>query len=92
MSEKEKVKKTTEEKIQELEKKMEQLKAQKKAIIEKENKIRRAQRTRRLIQIGALSEKYLNCPEIEPESFEKLIAEIVKNPAVKSLIEDNTNE
>lgn len=82
----ERIKKTTEEKIQELEKKIEQMKAQKKAIIEKENKIKRAARTRRLIQIGAISEKYFSCGEIEPEAYEKLIAEIIKIEQVQSLI------
>lgn len=82
----ERTKKTADEKIQELEHKIEQMKAQKKAIIEKENKIKRAARTRRLIQIGALSEKYFTCVEIEPEAYEKLIAEIVKIEQVQSLI------
>lgn len=82
----ERTKKTAEEKIQELEQKIEQMKAQKKAIMEKENKIKRAARTRRLIQIGALSEKYFSCVEIEPEAYEKLIAQIVKIEQVQSLI------
>ena len=51
--------KTPEQKLEELEKKMEQLKAQKKAIQAKQSKLERAQRTRRLIENGALAEKYL---------------------------------
>lgn len=77
--------KTPEEKVKELEQKIEQMQKQKKAILAKEKKEQRAARTRRLIQIGALSEKYFNCPDIEPEQFEKLIAEIVKIQQVKSL-------
>ena len=61
--------KTPEQQIEALEKKMEQLKAQKKAIQAKQNKIERAQRTRRLIENGALAEKYLNCDKIEPANF-----------------------
>lgn len=83
--------KTPEEKLQELEKKMAQLKAQKQAIIAKENKEKRAKRTRRLIQIGALSEKYFNCPDIEPEQYEKLVSEIVKTTQVNTLISGDVN-
>lgn len=79
--------KTTEEKLQELEKKMEQLKAQKQAIIAKENKKKRALRTHRLIENGALTEKYFNRPDISPEELEKLLQEIVKIEQVKALIE-----
>ena len=53
--------KTPEEKLLELEKKQEQIKAQKKAIQSKIGKAERAQRTRRLIENGALAEKYFNC-------------------------------
>ena len=50
--------KTPEQKIKKnLKKKMEQLKAQKKAIQAKQSKLERAQRTRRLIENGALAEK-----------------------------------
>lgn len=84
--------KTNEQKLAELEKKLEQLKAQKKAIQAKQNKIERAQRTRRLIQNGALAEKYLNCENIAPEDFEKLLAEVVKIPQVKALISGDTHE
>lgn len=78
--------KTSEQKLQELEKKMEQLKAQKQAIIAKENKQKRAERTRRLIQIGALSEKYFNCADIQPEDYEKLLQSIVAIQEVKNTI------
>ena len=50
--------KTPEQKLEELEKKMSQLQAQKKSIQQKQSKIERAQRTRRLIENGALAEKY----------------------------------
>lgn len=78
--------KTPNEKLQELEKKIEQMQAQKKAIIAKEKKAERAARTRRLIQIGALSEKYFNCADIEPEAYEKLISQLVELPPVKTII------
>ena len=79
--------KTPEQQIEALEKKMEQLKAQKKAIQAKQNKIERAQRTRRLIENGALAEKYLNCDKIEPAEFEKLLKQLVQIEQVKALAE-----
>lgn len=82
----ERAKKTPEQKLKELEQKIEQMQKQKKAIIDKEKKEKRAARTRRLIQIGALSEKYLDCADIEPDTYEKMIAEIVKIPQVKAIL------
>ena len=83
--------KTPEQKLQELEKQMEQLKARKKAITAQINKAERAQRTRRLIQIGALAEKYLNCEKIAPEEFEKLVSSIVSIDTVKELLKNISN-
>lgn len=82
----EREKKTPEQKLKELEQKIEQMQKQKKAIIDKEKKEKRAARTRRLIQIGALSEKYFVCADIEPDTYEKMIAEIVKIPQVKTIL------
>lgn len=80
--------KTAEQKKAELEKKIEQLQAQKKMVQAQINKEKRALRTRRLIQNGALAEKYLACENIAPEEFEKVLAEIVKIEQVKKLIGD----
>lgn len=80
--------KTAEQKKAELEKRIEQLQAQKKAVQAQINKEKRALRTRRLIQNGALAEKYLACEDIAPEEFEKVLAEIVKIEQVKKLIGD----
>jgi chromosome segregation ATPase len=46
----------------------------------------RKARTHRLIQIGALTDKYLNTGELTPERFEVLLAAIVKIKAVKKLL------
>jgi hypothetical protein len=78
--------KTPEEKLLELEKKQEQIKAQKKAIQSKIGKAERAQRTRRLIENGALAEKYFNCEKIEPADFEKLLQKLVQIEQVKSIV------
>ena len=80
------------EKLEELEKKMEQLKAQKKAIQAKQSKLERAQRTRRLIENGALAEKYLRCEKVEPADFEKLLQKLVTIDTVKTIIKGNVNE
>lgn len=84
--------KTPEQKLEELEKKMEQLKAQKKAIQAKQSKLERAQRTRRLIENGALAEKYLRCEKVEPADFEKLLQKLVTIDTVKNIIKGNVNE
>lgn len=81
--------KTPQQRKGELEKKIEQLKAQKKAVQAQINKEKRALRTRRLIQNGALAEKYLGCEEILPEEFEKMLVKLVKIEQVKKLIDDN---
>ena len=78
--------------LEELEKKMEQLKAQKKAIQAKQSKLERAQRTRRLIENGALAEKYLRCEKVEPADFEKLLQKLVTIDTVKTIIKGNANE
>ena len=78
--------KTPEEKLLELEKKQEQIKAQKKAIQSKISKAERAKRTRRLIENGALAEKYLNCEKIAPADFEKLLQQLVQIEQVKSIV------
>lgn len=80
--------KTPQQRKEELEKKIEQLQAQKKAVQAQINKEKRAARTRRLIQNGALAEKYLSCEDIAPEEFEKVLAELVKLEQVKKLIGD----
>lgn len=74
------------ERLQELEKKMEQLKNQKKAIQARVSEQNRKARTRRLIQLGALSEKYFGCPDIEPEEFEKLLKHIVSTEDINMLL------
>lgn len=84
--------KTDEEKLQELEKKMEQLKNQKKTLLAKQNQEKRKARTRRLIQLGALAEKYFNCTDIEPEEFEKLLKRIVATEDVNLLLLSNKVE
>lgn len=71
------------ERLKKIDEKMAQLKAQKQAIINREKEKERKERTRRLIQNGALAEKYFNCEGIAPEDFEKELQRIVAIPEVK---------
>lgn len=57
------------EKVEQLEKKIEQLKAQKQALIAREKEKERKSRTRRLIQIGAVVESRLQLNLNELEKF-----------------------
>lgn len=84
--------KTDEEKLQELEKKMEQLKNRKKTLLAKQKQEERKARTHRLIQLGALSEKYFDCANIEPEEFEKLLKQIVATEDVTMILLSNKVE
>lgn len=62
--------------------KIRQLTAQKQSILCREREKERKARTRRLIQNGALAEKYLQCEEMTPEDFEKFL----QHPAFKEVI------
>ena len=52
-------------KIDKIEEKIAQLKAQKQAMIQRDKEKDRKERTRRLIQVGALFEKYVGSSSIE---------------------------
>jgi predicted transcriptional regulator len=72
-------------------KKIEQLKNQKRAVEAREKTQERKNRTRRLIQHGALAEKYFNCPDADTIEFENLLKTIVGNPAFNQIISDVKN-
>ena len=78
--------KSDEEKLQELQKKLSQLKEQGKLLKARASKKERADRTRRLIENGALAEKYLNAQGMSPSDFEALLAKIAKIEQVKTTI------
>ena len=54
-----------------------QMQAQKQDILAREKKRLRAERTRRLIQIGALSEKYFDVKDISPTDYEEFLKLLV---------------
>lgn len=57
--------------------KMEQMKAREKAILAREKERQRKDRTHRLIQRGALVEKYFDCENMPMDEFEKMLIRTV---------------
>jgi len=65
--------------VEKIREKIAQMKQQEKAIIARDKSRQRKERTRRLIQNGALAEKYLDCEGMNPLEFEKVLKGMVKN-------------
>jgi phage shock protein A len=74
------------EKIGILDKKIAQLEHQKQAIANRKKEQERKQRARRLIQNGALAEKYLQREGIAPDAFEDLLKNLVSLPGITDFI------
>ena len=68
-----------EKRLQDIREKMSQLKAREQGIIARAKEKERKQRTHRLIQNGALAEKYLHCENLEPKEFEKVLKRIAES-------------
>lgn len=66
-----------EKKLDQLEEKIKQLQNQKKAILMKEKEKERKARTKRLIQIGSLFEKYFKSEEHSIDVIEEFLKEIM---------------
>lgn len=78
---------TLDERKQKLELEISQKKARLQKLQQQIKTEERKARTRRLIERGALAEKYFNCPpEMTMDDFEKLLANIVAIPLVKELL------
>ena len=45
-----------------------------------------------MIEIGALSEKYFNCEDVEPKDYETLLSKLVALDPVKSILATNKND
>jgi len=67
-------------------KKIEQLNNQKRSIETREQVRKRKERTRRLIQHGALAEKYFNCGDIATVDFENILKAIVARVHVNEIL------
>jgi len=69
-----------------IDEKMEQMKAQKKDIVARNNKRQRQERTRRLIQIGAMTEKYFDIKDIQPNDYENFLQVFFKINNIKECV------
>ncbi|MDR1693387.1 MAG: hypothetical protein LBR72_08525 [Oscillospiraceae bacterium] len=63
------------------------MRTQEQAILAKDRKRKYKERTRRLIQNGALAEKYPGCVDMNPIEFERVLKELVKNDSVVMLLQ-----
>ena len=66
------------ERLQKITEKIAVMKAKQQTIISRDKERQRKERTRRLIQNGALAEKYLHCEGMEPQEFEKILKGIIQ--------------
>jgi len=67
--------------------KINQLKAQKRLLEKRERSAQRKARTRRLIQHGALAEKYFSCPDIDTVEFERKLSNILRQVHIGQTME-----
>ena len=67
-----------EKRLQKIQEKIAQMKKQEQTIINREKERQRKARTRRLVQNGALAEKYLGCEGMGAVEFEVRLKEIVE--------------
>ena len=74
--------------LQNLQEKMSQMKAQEQQIISREKSRQRKERTRRLIKIGTLTEELLNCGDMELANVEKLLNQLVALAGFNEYVED----
>jgi len=75
-------------KLQNLQEKIAQMKQQEYVIISREKKRQRNENTRRLIQLGTIAEKHLNCPNITPPDFEKILQQLFAVAGVNEFVEE----
>ena len=78
--------------LERIDEKMEQMKAQRQDILAREKQRQRKERTRRLIQIGALSEKYFDVKDIQPENYERFLKMLLAVQGAKENVEHIKNE
>jgi len=67
-----------EKRLQNIREKIATMKKQEQAVVARIKEKERKLRTRRLIQNGALAEKYLDCENLAPMQFEERLKEISK--------------
>ena len=73
--------------LERISEKMAYMKAQRQDIIARDKKRQRKERTRRLIQIGALAEKYFELKDVHPVEFEKFLQKLMDADGAKAVVE-----
>ena len=73
--------------LERISEKLEHMKAQRQDILAREKKRQRKERTRRLIQIGALSEKYFGYKDVEPAEWEKFLRGLLGYESVRDFVD-----
>ena len=73
--------------LERISEKMAYMKAQKQDILSREKKRQRKERTRRLIQVGALAEKHFGFKDVNPLEFEKFMKRIMGDDEMKKAVE-----
>ena len=68
-----------EQRLQKTRDKIAQMKTVEQSILARDKKQQRKERTRRLIQSGALAEKYLHCENMPPSEVEKALKRLIEN-------------
>ena len=76
-----------EKQLQRICEKLEYMKSKQKEILSRDKKRKKQERTRRLIQIGALAEKYLDCKDMPPLEFEKFLLALAEYQNMGEIIE-----
>lgn len=69
--------------LQKIRGKIAEMKVREQTLVQRDKERQRKERTRRLIQNGALAEKYLNCEGMEPLEFEEMLRKLVNLPTVQ---------
>jgi len=80
-----------EKRLQSIRERMAQLKAQEKSFIARVKEKERKLRTRRLIENGALAEKYLKCENFSPMQFEEKLKRVVKKIKIADSLRDKNS-
>jgi hypothetical protein len=80
-----------EKRLQKTREKIAEMKARERAIISVDRKRQRKAKTRRLIQIGALTEKLLHCEALELSEVQKILRQIFDLPDISEFVEEIKN-
>ena len=78
--------------LERIHEKLEHMKAQRQDILAREKKRQRKERTRRLIQVGALSETYFGFKDINPLDFEKFLRKLFESQKLHEYVEMVKND